>query len=118
MAEPVDYSRRDTDVGLFVLVWGVLVAINLIELLVTWRHIAENHLTAVLMGLAIIAAGLVLSFFMHLKYETRRPVWTLIPATVFVMVMMIEMSPDSTRAKTLRSPIKIDTPATEQAPQQ
>jgi cytochrome c oxidase subunit IV len=98
----------------FVIVWIVLIGINLLELLVTWRQLATRSLFAVLMGLAFINAILVVSFFMHLKYERKKLVFTLIPATIFVMIMMLEMSPDSTRANKLRPNLEFDSPAAAQ----
>jgi hypothetical protein len=44
----------------------------------------------ILMGLSIIKASLIISYFMHLRYERRSLVLTLMPALVFVICMMCQ----------------------------
>jgi len=87
----------DTNIKPFIGVWFVVIAINLIELLIAARVHDSRVLFGILMPLALLAAGLVMAFFMHLKYERRSLVYSLIPALIFVLFMTIEMFPDSAR---------------------
>jgi hypothetical protein len=59
-----------------------------------------------LIALAIVNAALTILYFVHLRYEPRTLFLTLIPALIFVLVMMVEMFPDSLRLYHLRSPIR------------
>jgi cytochrome c oxidase subunit IV len=81
----------------FIGVWIAVLAVNLMELFAAFKIGETKYLFGILMLLALIAAGLVLAFFMHLRYERRSLVLSLIPALVFVLFMTIEMFPDSAR---------------------
>jgi len=91
-------ASNDTNIKPFVGVWFAVIAVNLIELLIAMK-LRDNTkvLFAILMPLALVAAGLVMAFFMHLKYERRSLILSLIPALIFVLFMTIEMFPDSAR---------------------
>jgi len=90
-------TSNDTSLKPFVGVWFAVIAVNLIELLVATKATDTRVLFGILMALALIAAGLVMAFFMHLKYERRSLVLSLIPVLIFVLFMTIEMFPDSAR---------------------
>ena len=47
-------------------------------------------------------AALIISYFMHLRYERHSLAWTLMPAMVFVIVMMFVVFPDSLRLLHMR----------------
>lgn len=84
--------------SLFVLVWVGLVAITGIEVLLAYEHVAPGIMLTVLIGLSIIKAGLIMSYFMHLKYERFILVLWLVPAFMFcVMMICIFFFPDSLR---------------------
>jgi len=108
-------SNNDTRIGPFVGVWAVVVAINLIELFVATKLAETKMLFFVLMALALLAAGLVMAFFMHLKFERRTLVLSVVPALIFVLFMTIEMFPDSSRLNKMHPQFQ---PAGEQPTQQ
>ena len=54
------------------------------------------------MGISIIKASLIISYFMHLRYERRSLVLTLMPALVFVVVLLFAFFPDSLRLLQMR----------------
>jgi cytochrome c oxidase subunit IV len=78
---------------------GLLLIVGLEVALTYWRLPTETLLFA-LLALALIEAGLALMYFMHLKYE-RRLFWSLIPALVFVFIMMNQFWSDAHRLRTL-----------------
>ena len=90
-------NSNDTSMKPFIGVWIAVIGVNLVELFVAKSAGENGHLFGILMVLALVAAGLVLAFFMHLKYERRSLILSLIPALVFVLFMTIEMFPDSSR---------------------
>lgn len=84
--------------SLFVLVWIGLVAITGIEVLLAYERVAPGIMLTVLVGLSIIKAGLIMAYFMHLKYERFILVLWLVPAFMFcVMMICIFFFPDSLR---------------------
>ena len=72
----------------YVVVWLGLLAIVALEVMLTLAHLRTGLLLAGLLLLAIIEAGLGLMYFMHLRYERRSFVWSLILAVVITVVLM------------------------------
>lgn len=73
----------------FVWVWIALVALTGIEVYLGYIELEPKLMLTILLGLSLIKAGLIVSWFMHLKYEKRSLTWMLIPATVFCIGMMM-----------------------------
>jgi cytochrome c oxidase subunit 4 len=73
----------------FVWVWIFLVALTAIEVYLGYIELEPKLMLTILLGLSLIKAGLIVSWFMHLKYEKRSLTWMLIPATVFCIGMMM-----------------------------
>jgi cytochrome c oxidase subunit IV len=111
MAHTTDHGMDDTRIGRFIVVWLVLVIVSLIQVFVARATPSTKTLLAVLGALALFNAALVLTFFMHLKYERRRFVLSVIPALIFVLVMMSEMVPDSVRLHNMKAPGQTDVAA-------
>jgi cytochrome c oxidase subunit IV len=97
MSVPASTSN-DLSIKPFIGVWVAVVAVNLVELFAATKVNNTIALFGILMFLALVAAALVMAFFMHLRYERRTLVLTLIPALIFVLVMTMEMFPDSKRS--------------------
>jgi cytochrome c oxidase subunit IV len=57
----------------------------------------------VLMALSIVKAGLIMAYFMHLRFEKPVLVWTLIPSLVVVISLLFVFFPDSLRLLELRT---------------
>ena len=55
-----------------------------------------------LMGLSIVKASLIIAYFMHLRYEKRSLALILMPAMVFIIVMLFLFFPDSLRLLRMR----------------
>ncbi|HEX9348602.1 MAG TPA: cytochrome C oxidase subunit IV family protein [Gemmatimonadales bacterium] len=72
----------------YVVVWFALLAIVAVEVVVTLAHPPTGLLLAGLLLLAGIEAGLGLLYFMHLKYERRSFMWSVILAVVIAVVLM------------------------------
>ena len=85
----------------YVLVWIALLAIVTVEVLLTYSGITVHERLAAVLGLAVVEAGIALMYFMHLRYE-RKLFWALIPALVFVFIMMDHLWPDAIRMFTHR----------------
>jgi cytochrome c oxidase subunit 4 len=73
----------------FVWVWIFLVGLTAIEVYLGYIELEARLMLTILLGLSLIKAGLIVSWFMHLKYEKRSLTWMLIPATVFCIGMMM-----------------------------
>jgi len=78
-------------------VYFILLIIAAIEFFVAFRITNISTLLTLLLGLAICGAALALMFFMHLVEERRALFFSLIPATIFVLLMMNMIWSDSFR---------------------
>lgn len=97
-------SSPSPGMKLYVALWVGLLAIVVVEVLLTYAHLRPLALTLALVALALIEAGVALMYFMHLKYERRILFWSLIPALVFVLVMFDHFWPDAFRVTSMRLP--------------
>jgi cytochrome c oxidase subunit IV len=87
---------------LYVAVWLALLLIVGAEVALTYAHLSTGMLLSGLLVLAMVEAGLGVMYFMHLKYERRLLFWSLIPALLFVFIMMNQFWSDAQRLQSLR----------------
>ena len=83
-------------------VYFVLLGIFLVEVFLAFRDLATPTLVIILLLLALCSASLGLMYFMHLAQERRGLFLTLIPVTIFVLLMMNMIWSDSFRLLHLR----------------
>lgn len=82
---------------MYVAVWIGLLLIVAVEVALTYAHLPAGTLVAALLALAVLEAGFGTMYFMHLKYERRALFWCLIPALIFVLLMMNQFWSDAHR---------------------
>lgn len=88
-----------------ILVWAGLLGIVVVETFLTYAGLSPLALTISLVALGLIEAAVALLYFMHLKYERPLLLWSLVPALVFVLVMMDHFWPDAFRVNSMRLPV-------------
>jgi cytochrome c oxidase subunit 4 len=87
----------------FVWIWIYLVLLTGIEVYMGYIDLPARTMLTILMGCSIIKAGLIMAWFMHLKYEKRSLTLWLIPAAVFcICLMMLVFFRDSVLLEQLR----------------
>ena|SRR5690349_16286972 len=87
---------------MYLVVYVVILAISGIQILVAYQHIDVYRIFIRMLLLAIIQAGLAITFFMHMRSEKRTLALFLLPATVFVLAMMNMIWSDSFRLLNMR----------------
>jgi caa(3)-type oxidase subunit IV len=83
-------------------VYFVLLGIAALEVFIAYQHFSTGLLLGILLGLAVCGGALAVMYFMHLAQESRSLFLTLIPATIFVLLMMNMIWSDSFRLLHLR----------------
>ncbi len=78
-------------------VWAWLLALTGVEVFLAYLHLAVGIMLILLMGLSIVKAGLIIAYFMHLRFEKKALILTLIPALVVVVSTLSVFFPDSLR---------------------
>ncbi len=81
------------------MIWGWLLLITIVEVALTYFQLSLLVMLVVLMGLSLIKAALIISYFMHLKFERMSLVLTLIPALIVCILLMSIIFPDSLRVR-------------------
>ncbi len=88
----------------FIWVWIGLVALTAIEVYLGYIELQAKLMLTLLLGLSVIKAGLIMAWFMHLKYEKRSlTIWLVISALFCIGMMMVYFYWDSVRLAHLRS---------------
>ena len=99
-------SRRSHAVGstkLFVMVWVWLAVITFIEVFLGYERLRPHLMLTLLVVLSLVKAALIVSYFMHLKYEKISLTLLLIPSTIFCICMiLIFFMPDGLRLLQIR----------------
>ena len=81
-------AHAGASVGTNIGIWVGLVAITGLEVFLAYEHLNPTLMLTVLVILSVVKAAMIVSFFMHLKYEKFGLVLLLIPATIFCLCMM------------------------------
>ena len=81
-------AHAGASVGTNVGIWVGLVAITGLEVFLAYEHLNPTLMLTLLVILSVVKAAMIMSFFMHLKYEKFGLVLLLIPATIFCLCMM------------------------------
>ena len=97
IAERVAEQHRHHGKAQFFWVWGALLIITGIEVYLGYQNMEPVRMLTILMGLSIIKAGLIIGYFMHLKFEISRMKWLTMSALVFCLAMMCVFFPDAFR---------------------
>ena len=95
-------GRSGNVIAKYLPVYFVLLAIAAIEFLLAYQSVSTAGLVGMLLFLAICSAALGLMYFMHLAQEKRSLFLSLIPATIFVLLMMNMIWSDSIRLLHMR----------------
>ena len=78
-------------------VWAWLLILTGIEVFLAYIQFSLHVMLVLLMGLSLVKAALIIAYFMHLRFEKRTLVLTLIPALVVVISTLSVFFPDSVR---------------------
>ena len=81
-------AHAGASVGTNLAVWIGLVAITFLEVFLAYKELEPSLMLTILVMLSVVKAGLIMAWFMHLKFEKFSLVLLLIPATIFCLCMM------------------------------
>ncbi len=102
MEQSVEHTHHAGSVKLFLYVWFWLLGLTGVEVFLAYEQLGVKLMLTLLMGLSIIKASLIISYFMHLRYERRSLALMLMPALVFIVTMLFVFFPDSLRLLHMR----------------
>jgi cytochrome c oxidase subunit IV len=85
----------------YVVVYIVILALSALQIAIAYDNIDGSQMLLRMLSVAIVQAGLAITFFMHMKSEKRSLALFLLPATIFVLAMMNMIWSDSFRLLTM-----------------
>ncbi len=83
-------------------VWFWLLVLTGVEVLLAYIQLGLALMLTLLLGLSLVKAALIVAYFMHLRFEKRSLVLTLIPAAVVTICLLAVFFPDSLRLLNMR----------------
>ena len=98
------HAQAEGGTRLYLTVWAALLAMTLIEVFLAYEQLPTGPMLMILMGLSLIKAALIVSYFMHLRFERFSLVLTLVPMWIVVTLLLFVFFPDSFRLHELRFP--------------
>lgn len=81
----------------FFWVWGALLVMTAIEVYLAYQNMEPVRMLSILMGLSILKAGLIIAYFMHMKFEVSRMKWLTMSSLVACLCLMLIFLPDAFR---------------------
>jgi cytochrome c oxidase subunit 4 len=101
-----DVAIHDESKTQYLWVWGGLLVLTAIEVFLAYEQLfTPIKMLLILLGLSVIKAALIILYFMHLKFETRRMRYVLMVAGVVCLSLMSMFFADAVRI--LRLGVKI-----------
>jgi cytochrome c oxidase subunit IV len=97
IAERVAEQHRHHGITQFFVVWAGLLVLTGIKVYLTYQNLPPVRMLTILMGLSLIKAGLIIGYFMHMKYEISRMKWLTMCALVVCLALMMIFFPDALR---------------------
>jgi cytochrome c oxidase subunit IV len=94
-------ANHDPKTGFYVGVWIGLLCIAGLEVFLTYQGLSTHALLAWLLLLAVIESAIGVLYFMHLKFERRAMMWSILLSIIFVLLMMNQIWPDAYRMTTI-----------------
>jgi cytochrome c oxidase subunit 4 len=90
-------EQRHHAKGQFLWVWAALLVMTGIEVYLAYQNMEPIRMLSILMGLSLLKAGLIIGYFMHLKFEISAMKWVTMSSLVFCLAMMLVFLPDAFR---------------------
>ena len=101
VANRVAEQHRHHGKAQFFWVWGALLVITAIEVYLTYQNMQPVRMLTILMGLSLIKAGLIIGYFMHMKFEVSRMRWLTMASLLVCLALMMIFFPDALRILSL-----------------
>jgi cytochrome c oxidase subunit IV len=95
-------EHQSSSLTMYLLVYVAILVVSALQILVAYEHIDVYRIFIRMLLLAIVQAGLAITFFMHMRSEKRTLALFLLPAAIFVLAMMNMFWSDSFRLLNMR----------------
>jgi cytochrome c oxidase subunit IV len=86
---------------IYYMIWGGLLVLTVIEITLIFPNLSKGVMLIILIGLSLMKSGMIMAYFMHLKFEKMSLVITLVPIMVILIGLFAVFFPDSLRVLNL-----------------
>ncbi len=93
--------EKSDSLAQYLIVWCALLASTAIEVWLAYQALTPGRMVALLLGLSILKAALIMTWFMHLKFETRTLRWLIFGILTAWFCMLTLILPDAFRIVTM-----------------
>lgn len=80
-----------------ILIWVALLVLTAIEIFLGYIHLDAILMLVLLIGLSLIKAGLIVAYFMHMKFERRSFILTVVPIMIILLCLFAILFPDGSK---------------------
>jgi caa(3)-type oxidase subunit IV len=80
-----------------IMIWGGLLLLTAIEVFLGYKQVNPITMLIILIGLSLIKAAMIVAYFMHLKFETKTFVLTVVPVMIVLLCLFAILFPDGNR---------------------
>jgi cytochrome c oxidase subunit 4 len=88
---------------LYVWVWIYLLVLTAVEVVLAYIHLfTTGTMLVILMILSVVKAGLIVAYFMHLRFERMTLVLSIVPPLVITIALLFAFFNDALRLLELR----------------
>jgi cytochrome c oxidase subunit 4 len=103
MNSAVTQEHGESGLRLYLWVWIYLLALTALEIVLALEQILPTKgMLVLLMVLSFVKAALIVAYFMHLRFERKTLVLSLMPSVLAVIALLFIFFPDSFRLLELR----------------
>jgi cytochrome c oxidase subunit 4 len=99
-----EHGHSEGSKKLYLTVWMILLGLSGVEVFLGYERLPLHLMVSLLMGLSLIKAGMIIAYFMHLRFERGALVLTLLPMWIIVTCLLFVFFPDSFRLLEFRFP--------------
>jgi cytochrome c oxidase subunit IV len=78
-------------------IWVGLLVLTAIEVVLAYVEVGAITMLIILIGLSLIKAAMIVAYFMHLKFETKTFVLTVVPVMIVLLCLFGILFPDGNR---------------------
>ena len=104
MTEHNGHGHSEGSNRLYLSVWVILLLLSAVEVFLGYERLPLHLMLSLLMGLSLIKAGMIIAYFMHLRFERSSLILTLLPMWIIVTCLLFVFFPDSFRLSQFRFP--------------
>jgi cytochrome c oxidase subunit IV len=85
-----------------IFIWVALLALTAVEIYLGYIHLDPVLMLVILIGLSLVKAGLIVAYFMHMKFERKSFILTVVPIMIILLCLFAILFPDGDRMRSNR----------------